>query len=112
MSSTAFRRPKRWFADAGMLSSSLAVLTARREQCRLNVNSPQARAMGRSSEHVHVVEEVTDDGHVIMQNPWGPAGGRQEDDPVYKPGALRLTEDEYRERCANVTIGEGADLGH
>lgn len=61
------------------------------------------------SKHVYVVTEVTEDGHVVLQNPWGPDGGFQEDDDVHKPGELILTEEEYRERFQNVTITEDPD---
>lgn len=58
------------------------------------------------STHVYVVTDVTEDGHVVLQNPWGPDGGFQSDDDVHKPGELVLTEEEYRERFQNVTISE------
>lgn len=61
------------------------------------------------STHQYVVTGVTDDGHVELQNPWGPDGGYQEGDSVKKPGTLVLTEDEYRERFQNVTVAEDPD---
>lgn len=56
------------------------------------------------SNHVYVVQEVRDDGIVVLQNPWGPDGGYQ--DGIFRPGELTLTEEEYRETFQNVTIGE------
>jgi hypothetical protein len=59
--------------------------------------------------HQYVVTGVTKDGHVELQNPWGPDGGYEEGDSVRKPGTLVLTEAEYRERFQNVTVAEDPD---
>jgi len=61
------------------------------------------------STHQYVVTEVRDDGKIVLQNPWGPSGGYQEDDSVRKPGTLVLTEQEYRDRFQNVTVVEDPD---
>lgn len=56
------------------------------------------------SNHVYVVQEIRDDGTIVLQNPWGPQGGTQ--DGISRPGRLELTEAEYREMFQHVTIGE------
>lgn len=59
--------------------------------------------------HQYVVKGFTEDGKVIMQNPWGPQGGYAKDDPNFKPGELVLTEKEYKESFQNVTVIEDPD---
>ncbi len=64
------------------------------------------------SRHQYVVRGFTEDGRIIMQNPWGPDGGYERDDDVFKPGQLVFTESEYRERFENVTITEDPDTSN
>lgn len=64
------------------------------------------------SSHQYVVRGFTEDGRIIMQNPWGADGGYQKDDSVFKPGQLILTEEEYRERFEHVTVTHDPDTSN
>ena len=62
--------------------------------------------------HQYVVRGFTEDGRIILQNPWGEDGGYEKGDDVHKPGQLVLTEAEYKERFENVTVTHDPDTSN
>lgn len=43
--------------------------------------------------HAYHVKEITPDGNIVLENPWGPDGGTM--DGVHFPGRVELTPEEY-----------------
>nr|WP_108870862.1 hypothetical protein [Tessaracoccus timonensis] len=43
--------------------------------------------------HAYHVKEITPDGNIVLENPWGPNGGTM--DGVHFPGRVELTPEEY-----------------
>lgn len=52
--------------------------------------------------HTYSVRGVDPDGNVILQNPWGPAGGWH--DGKYYPGQVHLTPEEYEKWFSNGAV--------
>lgn len=52
--------------------------------------------------HAYHVKEITPEGNIVLENPWGPGGGTM--DGVHFPGRVELTPEEYEKWIGHSAV--------